>query len=131
MECSLLECVQRGLKTARRSTCVYIKRLPGGGSGCDSEDDSRAIFVEKLEEFCGNDRGMTVDDFIKVNSAINLDASGSPTTDLINYFTLPEYSMIDLTPLEQLGRDGNIVLMCNRMSHWIFQEARVRIGVVL
>ena len=60
MECSLVECVQRGLKTARRSTCVYIKGLPGGGSGGDSDDDSKAIFVEKLEEFSANDPALTL-----------------------------------------------------------------------
>ena len=60
MECSLVKCVQQGLRTARRSTYGYIKRLPGGGSAGDSDEDSKAIFVEKLEEFSGNDPALTL-----------------------------------------------------------------------
>ena len=61
----------------RPVTAVYIKRFLGGGPVSESDDGFKAIFVEKLEELSGNDPALTVDEYIRANAAINLDATGS------------------------------------------------------
>lgn len=99
IECDLLLCVKRGLKTTRRSTRVYVKRLPGGELDSLSEMEYRLLFIEKLEEFTEDHPELSIDEYIKQSSVVMLDASGIATDELLAVLSLPEFSGIDKSGL--------------------------------
>lgn len=106
LNCDLLDCISRGIKTARRSTPVYVKRLPW----CDPEgsinDDHKMIFQEKLSEFNCNERVLKVEDYLQNSRAIQLDAIGTVTADLREFLMQVEYANIDQSPLSNLKCQG-------------------------
>lgn len=108
IECDLLECINRGLKTSRRSTSVYVKRLPHVGLNTEVDDEHMAVFAEKLSEFGDQYSEMTIEEYIKKSSVVNLDASGTVTDELMAIFCLPEYAAIDLSPLRHLMKQGRM-----------------------
>ena len=102
IKCELLECVQRGIKTSRRSTSVYIKRLPMCDHNGQIDVELKLIFDEKFDEFKCYRPDFTIDEYLKKNMRINLDAIGIVTDELIRYLLLPEYMNIKLDPLYNL-----------------------------
>jgi hypothetical protein len=106
LRCELIGHVQKGLKTSRRSTSIYIKRLPICQHTGEIDDDQMIVFGEKLMEFNLHHPELTVNEYLKKNMAIALDAIGIVTDDLIKFFSLPEYMKIDLNPLYTLKETG-------------------------
>jgi len=104
----LIDYVRRGLKTSRRSTTVYIKRLPVPEPDGEIDDDHKVVFSEKLKEFSSHHPELTINEYLKANSIIALDAAGVATDDLVNFFTLPEYMKIELSPLYDLKETGDL-----------------------
>lgn len=64
------------------------------------------IFQEKLEEFNCSDRPLKVDEYVKQNSVIQLEAVGNVTEELVKFFDLRQYAKIDLSPLYALKEKG-------------------------
>ena len=106
IECDLIDCVRTGIKTTRKSTAVYVKHLPF----CDEEGhvdaDHKTIFQEKLEEFSSTEQSLSIDEYVRQNSLIQLDAIGHVTEELVGFFRLQEYLKIDLSPLYKLKEKG-------------------------
>lgn len=116
VECDLLDCISKGIKTARRSTAVYVKRLPLCDDDGIIDNDHKLMFAEKLEEFRLIDGTLNVDEYIKINSRIELQGTGIVTDDLLEHFELNEYVKIDLTPLQELKKKGSF---CKYLSDLI------------
>ena len=108
ISCELVECIRRGLKTPRRSTAVYIKRLPLQGLDAELEIDHRVIFAEKLEEFADKYPELTLEKYMQQSMSIVLDASGKATDDLFAMFAFPEYQSIDISVLGRAGKEIKI-----------------------
>ncbi|CAF2151254.1 unnamed protein product, partial [Rotaria magnacalcarata] len=107
VKCELLECVSKGIKTTRRSTSVYVKRLPLCDHDGRIRTEQRMIFDEKLNEYRFHHPNFTLNEHLKKNTTISLDATGVATDELVNFFSLPEYMMIELNPLYNLKESGN------------------------
>ncbi|CAF2119304.1 unnamed protein product [Rotaria magnacalcarata] len=107
VKCELLECVSKGIKTTRRSTSVYVKRLPLCDHDGRIRTEQRMIFDEKLNEYRFHHPNFTLNEYLKKNTTISLDATGFATDELVNFFSLPEYMMIELNPLYNLKESGN------------------------
>ena len=75
--CDLVICVERGLKTSRRSTSVYVKRLPSAGMGSATDAEYRLLFIEKLEEFNGDYPELTLDTYMRANATVAINAVGA------------------------------------------------------
>lgn len=106
VECELLQCVQRGLKTSRRSTSVFVKRLPLEELYDEHDDEYLKLFWERASEFTDHHPELTIEEYLKQSKTIHLDASGIPTEELVASFSLPEYSSIDKSLLPSLVRSG-------------------------
>ncbi|CAF4285904.1 unnamed protein product, partial [Rotaria magnacalcarata] len=65
------------------------------------------IFDEKLNEYRFHHPNFTLNEHLKKNTTISLDATGVATDELVNFFSLPEYMMIELNPLYNLKESGN------------------------
>ncbi|CAF5059514.1 unnamed protein product, partial [Rotaria magnacalcarata] len=65
------------------------------------------IFDEKLNEYRFHHPNFTLNEYLKKNTTISLDATGFATDELVNFFSLPEYMMIELNPLYNLKESGN------------------------
>ena len=103
----LLECIRQGIKTTRRTTSVYVKRLPLRGQDGQVENDQAVVFSEKLKEFTSLTKELSVNEYLKSNMMIKLNAVGHVTDELIHFFSLPEYMKVDLNPLYQLKETGS------------------------
>ena len=108
VKCELIEYVKQGLKTSRRSTNVYIKQLPICQHDGEIDDEQKIVFGEKLKEFNSHHAELTINEYLKKNTVIALDATGIATDDLVNYFSLPEYMKIELSPLYSLKETGDL-----------------------
>ena len=106
IECDLVDCVRKGVKTTRKSTAVFVKHLPYCDEAGDVDVDQKTIFQEKLEEFSCTDGTLNIDEYVRRNSVIQLDAVGNVTEDLVGFFALQEYVRIDLSPMYQLKEKG-------------------------
>ena len=95
VECDLLFCIQRGLKTTRRSTSVYVKRLPVNELDESYGNDDKLLFIEKLDEFADKHPELNIDSYVQHSSKAILDASGKPTKELLAVLQLPEYASVD------------------------------------
>ncbi|CAF2003360.1 unnamed protein product [Rotaria magnacalcarata] len=130
MKCDLLECVNKGVKTSRRFTNVCIQRLPI----CDHDEqmntDYRSIFDEKLKEFKYSHSTFTLDEYFK-KSMINIHVTGAVTDELIKFFSLPEYMMVELRPLYNLEETKNLKSTSAIQSHVNIQSNLVDNNVVL
>jgi hypothetical protein len=110
VECDLLECVRRGVKTPRRSTTVYVKRLPLMGVEDEIDEDQISVFAEKFSEFNEQYAELTVERYLMKSTVADLDALGTVTDELMMVLAMPEYLLIDLTPLYQLGKRSRLLL---------------------
>jgi hypothetical protein len=72
------------------------------------DDDYKLIFEEKFKEFNADHLELTVQEYLRKSSIINLIATGKVTNQLFTYFSLPEYTNIDLTPLYHLKETGSL-----------------------
>jgi hypothetical protein len=108
VQCELLEYVQRGLKTSRRSTSVYVKKLPLSGFDSEIDNEHVALFGEKLIEFDELHHELTIQEYLKQSSAVVLDASGTVTEELLAILSLPEYASIDMSSLHYPTKRGRI-----------------------
>jgi hypothetical protein len=104
----LIEHIKGGIKTTRRSTSVYVKRMPLCDDNGQIDDDYKLIFEEKFKEFNADSPKLTIQEYLKKSSNINLNAIGKATNHLLTYFSLPEYTNIDLTPLYHLKETGSL-----------------------
>ena len=95
VECDLLVRVQRGLKTSRRSTCVYVKRLPHNGLGSVIDGEHRLLFIERLEEFNESHPELTINSYFNESKTVIPDASGTVTEELLGVLALPEYASVE------------------------------------
>jgi hypothetical protein len=66
------------------------------------------LFDEKLEEFRCHHPDFTINEYLKKNSIINLDAIGVVTDELVNYFSVAEYMNIDISPLYNIRETGDL-----------------------
>ena len=107
-KCDLLLHVEQGIKTSRRSTAVFVKRLPVRDDDGEIDSDQRLLFGEKLKEFRKDKKACTVDEYLKKNAAIALDAAGMVTEELVDLFSMPEYKKIDISPLYNLRENGSL-----------------------
>jgi hypothetical protein len=110
VECDLLECVRRGVKTPRRSTTVYVKRLPLIGVDDEIDQDQIGIFAERFSEFNEQHTELTVEEYIRKSSVADLDALGIVTDELMMVLSMPEYCLIDLSLLNQLGKKSQMLI---------------------
>lgn len=110
IECDLMDCIKQGIKTSRRSTAVYVKRLPY----CDEvgvvDQEQKVIFEERLDEFKCIEVVLNLDEYTKMNSKIDLEGSGNIMNGVLQHFALQEYVMIDISPLHDLKDKGQF---CN------------------
>jgi hypothetical protein len=104
----LIEHSKGGIKTTRRSTNVYVKRMPLRDDNGQIDDDYKLIFEEKFKEFNVHYPELTIQQYLKKSSNINLNAIGKATNYLLTYFSLPEYTNIDLTALYHLKETGSL-----------------------
>lgn len=105
-KCELIHHIEKGLKISRRSTSVYIKRLPICQHTGEIDDEQIQAFDDKLKEFKSHHPELTVNEYLKKNMIITLDAVGVVADDLVKFFSLPEYMKIDITPLYNLKETG-------------------------
>ena len=119
VECDLLICVQRGLKTSRRSTSVYVKRLPANGFNFDVDNEHLTVFSEKLNEFGESHPELTVEEYTKHCAIVVLDATGTATEDLLAIFALPEYAAADTSALRHPIEPGRVCTECRVTGEWI------------
>ena len=110
VECDLLACVRRGVKTPRRSTTVYVKRLPLMGVEDEIDEDQISVFAEKFTEFNEQYAELTVERYLMKSTVADLDALGTVTDELMMVLAMPEYLLSDLTPLYQLGKRSQLLL---------------------
>lgn len=106
VKCDLLVAVGRGVKTTRRSTQVFIKCLPAYDENGEIDSDQKILFDEKLKEFRKYSKDCTLDEYLKKNSIIALNAVGTVTDELVDLFSMPEYRNIDISPLYKLKEKG-------------------------
>jgi hypothetical protein len=108
IKCELLECIHKGVKTSRRFTSVYIKRLPFCQPDGKVDNEQRLIFAEKLKEFKDHYPEFTINEYLKKNTMINLEATGIVMDELFNFFSIAEYTKIDTSPLYNLKEAGTV-----------------------
>jgi len=102
IQSELLECIQKGVRRSRRFTSVYIKRLPFCQPDGKVDNEQRLIFAEKLKEFKYYHPEFTINEYLKNNTMINLQATGVVMDELFHFFSIPEYTNIDTSPLYNL-----------------------------
>ncbi len=108
IKCELMLCIKRGIKSTRNCTCVYVKQLPACDEDGEIDFEQRLSFNEKLNEFTIHHPNLTIDEYLKKNSIIALDAIGVVTNELVKVFSMPEYKKIDISPLYTLKVKGTI-----------------------
>ncbi len=106
----LLLCVERGIKTSRKCTTVYIKQLPACDLNGDVDSSQKSEFEGKLKEFTIHSSNLTIEKYLNNNMLIALDGSGVITKELVAILSMPEYMNIDLSPLYNL-KAGKIIYL--------------------
>ena len=106
VECDLLECVHRGMQTTRRSTCVYVKKLPLDGDNPEIGKEHLLLFGEKLSEFSEQHPELTVEEYVEKSGAVVLDAVGTVTEELEAILALREYASVDISALRASFKEG-------------------------
>ena len=110
IESDLIHHLPGGIKTARRSTDIYIKRLPVMYDDGIFDEEELKLYSSKFQEFTTKEKPkieVKIDDYLKITSIINLEhISGKPKQTLFDFLKLPEYKNIDLSALYAMKNEG-------------------------
>jgi len=110
IESDLLHCIPGGIRTTRRSTDIYIKRLPVCHDDGFFDEEELELWNNHFKEFKSENKptiDVKIDDYLKIKSIINLKhISGKPKQILFDFLKLPEYNNIDISPLYAMNNEG-------------------------
>jgi len=104
----LLLCVEKGIKTSRKYTTVYIKQLPTCDLDGNVDSDQKLLFEEKLKAFKNYNSDLTIEQYLNSSMLIALDGIGVVTNELVEILSMPEYMKIDSSPLYNL-KSGKMI----------------------